>query len=163
MSWIVYGKPYYSQAELTGFADISQKVRFDKAVVFKAARIWLILHNAPAFTDLKLNIYTYSGSGYSKIAESTTSWDRADLTTLAYAVKEIYFEFGNINLSKDNEYYFTLSASNYSGASDSSHIAWRNGWPDPVLPEYPDAELTNNNIHRYPLTFYAILARFDEV
>ena len=66
------------------------------------------------------------------IATSTSSWSKADLlTTYSNGAKEIYFEFNYIPLQKDTTYHLVLNCSGYT-YSDSNHMAWRKGWPDPI-------------------------------
>lgn len=162
-TWSVYGHPIYST--MTAKIDIHQSITFDKPVIVKACRIWLVLNNPPSFTNLEMRIYTEDSSvpaNYHLLHSSTNTLDKSDLMTENYACKEVYFEFNNINLSKDREYFFTIAADDYDGTNDS-HIAWRNTFPDPIFDLYDGSPtLDASNISLYPLTFYPIFARFDE-
>jgi len=156
MSWYVVGATYYNDSDLTD-TTVKQSMTFDTAVILKAVRIWLIFYNDPTFTSLNMKIYSES---LALLHTSTNSQVKADLLTDDYGVKETYFEFANVNLAKDTPYYFVLNASGYTGASESTHIAWRNTYPDQYYPVTP--ALDGLNLDVYPLTIYPIFARFDE-
>jgi hypothetical protein len=162
MTWTVYGKPYAADADLTD-TSISQALKFDYPVILKAVRVWLIIKGNPTFTSLNMKIYSDDAEQATRTPKkllytSSNSQTKADIITLAHGVKEIYFEFANINLAAETYYNFVINASGYSGASDSSHIAWRIDFPAAV---YIDG-VTEDDVATYPLCLYPILARFDE-
>jgi hypothetical protein len=135
MAWTHYADEF-STADLTG---TSKYIRFspDRNVVLAAMRTWLVLYNPPAFTNLRCKLYgDRNGVPGGIIATSTNSFIRSDLLeTEVYGAKEIYFTFEpKISLNSTLYYHFVLSADNYT-YSDSSHLAWRKAWPDPIYGE----------------------------
>jgi len=162
MTWSVYGKPYAADSDLTD-TSIFQPLKFDYPVVLKAVRVWLIVMGSPTFTSLSMKIYTDDAEQATRtpnvlLHTSTNSPTKAELITLNHGIKETYFEFSNPNLAAETYYNFVINASGYSGASDSSHLAWRIDWPDPI---YTDG-VTEGSIATYPLSIYPIFARFNE-
>jgi hypothetical protein len=161
MTWTVYGKPYAADADLTGTA-IFQPLTFDYPVILKAVRVWLIAMGNPTFTSLSMKIYSDDSQQATRTPKtllytSTNSPTKASIFTASHGVKETYFEFANVNLAGGTYYNFVINASGYSGASTSSHLAWRIEWPDP---QYDDS-VTDGNLKTYPLSIYPILARFN--
>jgi len=161
MTWRVYGLPYYNDSDLTD-TTIYQPMRFSTPVVLKACRIWLVIMGDPTFTSLNMKIYGNDEDAADPIPSvlletSTNTQSKADLISLDHGVRETYFEFQNPALVKNTWYHFVLNATGYSGASDSSHIAWRIQWPDPIY----DTNVEAGNLITYPLSIYPIYSRFD--
>lgn len=158
MGWIVYGKTYYLDSELTD-TSVSQSMKFDYAAILKAVRVWLIYFNDPTFTSLNMKIYEdLDGVPGELLHTSVNSQLKADVISEDYGVKETWFEFANVNLGKNRYYHFVLNAVGYSGASPGSHIAWKNTYPD----RYFDVGSEPATPAQYPLSIYPIFARFDE-
>jgi hypothetical protein len=120
MTWRVYAQAYETDASLTDFS-IVQEVSFDYPQTMRAALLWLVFFNDPTFTSLSLKVYN---SNLTQLIATSTARLKADLFTENYAVKQVYFEFGDLPLFKDT-YNLVLSASGYSGASSSKHIGWK--------------------------------------
>lgn len=151
MAWTVWGDPI-TTAALT--AGVSQKVKFNTNLVLKACRIWLIFYNNPALTSLTMKIYSDDGGSPKKLLHtSTNSPTKAQIITLENGVKELYFDFNYPVFDADDHYHFVLFGSGYTG-TDSSHIAWRQAWPDPVY----DTNWTPTwvNINQSPYSIYFI-------
>lgn len=131
-------------------------------IILRAVRTWVVVYNAPTFTNLSMKIYsnnTESGSNAPGVLlhSSTTQWNLADLTTEDNAVKEIYFEFPDVSLNGVDEYNFVVSADTYVYL-ESSHLAWRKAWPDPVYrAAYTPSRV---NMGRAPFELYLVGAQF---
>ena len=128
---VFYGDPF----ETAQMANTSMSVRFKPGneMILRGLRTWLIFNNyTGSFTALTGKIYsdraTLPGA---LIANSTNTFNRADITILNSGVKEIYFTFSNLSLRSNVYYHLVLNCSNYT-ATASDHIAWRRAWPDPV-------------------------------
>jgi len=164
MGWEVYARPYYSESDITT-PTIYQPVQFQENAVVRAVRIWVVVYGDPAFTSLGMSIYsnnenTVSPTPVRSLLQSTNTFSKADVHTLDYAVKELYFEFSFANLRRSTWYHFVLTATGYSSPSTSSHIGWRVGYPDPnYAPE--GLTLSPTKVGNYPLSFYPIFARFN--
>jgi hypothetical protein len=65
-----------------------------------------------------------------------------------------------VNLAGSHAYRFVLNATGYSGASDSSHLAWKSTYPEQ---QYSISGLEIKDLATYPLTLYPIVARFDQL
>lgn len=134
MVWTVYGDEF-STAQMTD-STMSQVVIMPRNQQVNAIRVWLIIHNSSAITNLQMKIYNNDAeatdpTATSLLATSTNSFDKADLITDTYGVKSCYFEFANIALRKGDKYHFVLNCSGYT-YSEASHIAWKKAWPDPA-------------------------------
>jgi hypothetical protein len=129
MAWRVYGEQI-GTASLT--SGVSQRVQFNSNIVLRACRIWLIFYNNPALTNLTMKIYSDDrGVARKLLHSSTTTLTKAQIITLANGIKEIYFEFDYPAFDADDIYHFVLTGTGYTG-TDSTHIAWKHAWPDPV-------------------------------
>lgn len=133
MTWKVYGE-VLSASDLTS-TNIRSTMKFHKNLFVKAIRTCLILYGNPTFTNMKMKIYDNNTSGNtpSKLkATSINSFQTSDLLqTYAHGLKFIHFEFVPFGVNADDTYHAVLSADSYS-PSESSFLAWRNYWPDPV-------------------------------
>jgi hypothetical protein len=151
MAWDVWGIPI-STSDMT--AGVSQKVKFNSNIVLKACRIWLVFYNNPSLTSLTMKIYSDdNGTARKLLHSSTTTLTKAQIITLANGVKEVYFDFNYPAFDADDYYHFVLTGSGYTG-TDSSHIAWRQAWPDPVYTT--NWTPTWTNISTAPKTIYFI-------
>lgn len=148
--WKVWGNPILT-ADMT--AGVSQKVKFNTNLVLRACRIWLIFYNEPALTNLTMKIYSDDGGTARKLLHTSTNTPtKASMITLANGVREIYFDFNYPTFDADDYYHFVLTGSGYTG-TDSTHIAWRHGWPDPVYTSGWTPSLTNINTSPYAIYF----------
>lgn len=151
MGWRVWGQPISTS---DGTAGVSQKVKFNTNLVLRACRIWLIFYNNPTLTSVTMKIYSDDGGTPKKLLHSsTTTLTKSEIITLSNGVKEIYFEFDYPAFDGDDYYHFVLFANGYTG-TDSSHIAWRQGWPDPVYMTNYTPSLVNLGVA--PRTIYFI-------
>lgn len=161
MTWRVYGKPYLNASELTD-ATVYQGMSFTDDVLLKAVRVWVIFYGNPTFTSLNMKLYSNSTSNTPNVLlyTSTNTRLKADLFTLPYAIKETYFEFDYARLRRETRYNFVLNATGYSGPSDTSHIAWRQSYPDPVNP----VGFTTGfeQLLSYPMSIHPIYARMSK-
>lgn len=127
----VYGNPIYT-------ADISNKATYQRFklpsdFLLLSVRMGMIYYNSPVFTDLKLSLYSDNSQSLpgGLIAESSNSVTSSDVSTLAYADKEIYFEWNTphgIHLQGEQWYHLVLSSASYVG-NENSHIALKKSWP----------------------------------
>jgi hypothetical protein len=153
--WQVYGDQF-STSEMTDTTK-SALITFDKNEILIATRIWIVIYNNPTFTSLNMKIYSNdNGSPKKLIATSTNVQLKADVHTLDNAIKEIWFEFNKVNVKEGDSYHFVLNGSGYTG-SDSSHIAWKKAFPDPV---YSWGVVTLPALGRAPYDIYCIGADY---
>ncbi|RLC38718.1 hypothetical protein DRH27_01565 [Candidatus Falkowbacteria bacterium] len=160
MVWSVYGSRWES-GELAN-TDQFQVIKPVEDIVLKAVRTWIIIYNAPTFSNLTMKIYSLDKDATADapgvlLASSTTTWNIADLTTEDNAVKEIYFEFTDFSMNGADEYCFVMAADSYSYL-ETSHLSWRKAWPDPV---YTAAYTpTTPSMGRAPFELYLVGADF---
>ena len=62
------------------------------------------------------------------------------------------FPFDDVNLRKDESYFFHLALTGYTG-DETSHIAWRQGWPDPIYRTGLDADYEELHVSPYSIAF----------
>lgn len=134
MAWSIYASRWES-GELDDTSQF-QVIKPVKDIVLKAVRTWIVIYNAPTFSNLTMKIYANDKNVSADqpgalLATSSTQWNLADLTTENNAVKETYFEFDDFNMNGEDEYCFVMAADSYVYLA-SSHLAWRKAWPDPV-------------------------------
>jgi hypothetical protein len=130
MSWRLYAERLET-ADMVGTPRVYQPVVFSKNMMIKAFRTWIILYNSPVFSGLYLDLYSNKNSlPERRIHRCDKVWTLSEITTDAYAAKEIYFDFNSPLALRSDEYHLSLYCSGYTGNS-SSHIAWVRGTPDP--------------------------------
>lgn len=156
MTWEVYGTPYYNDSDLTD-TTVKQSMIFDTAVLLRAVRVGIILVGDPTFTSMNMKIYNSALTV--ALYTSTNVQTKAQLlTTEDNGICETWFEFNDVMLARGDTYYFVLNATGYSGASESSHIAWMSTYPKSIHPTDAD---TRAELEAYPLHLYAYTSRFD--
>ena len=110
---------------------INQRFQVNENMVLKVVRALVIVYNDPTFTSLAMNLYaSRSNLPVKKIAASQNSWTKAQITTLDYAYKELYFEFDDVPLRTGQSFHLGIVASGYTG-TQNAHFAWAIAWPDP--------------------------------
>lgn len=151
MAWRVWGEPITTSEATSG---VSQKVKFNTNLVLRACRVWLIFYNDPALTSATMKIYSNDSSGNPKklLHTSTTTLTKAQMITLENGVKEVYFEFDYPTFDADDSYHFVLFLTGYTG-NDSTHVAWRQAWPDPVYTTNWTPDLINLSVAPYTIYF----------
>jgi hypothetical protein len=146
MAWEIWGQRW-DDAESTT-TDLYVSFKPSKNVTLLAIRTWIIVFDNPTYTAGSMKIYSNTGSASASpstpnklLYTSSNTVTSSDLQpTEANAVSEVYFEFnptaGNLGdsmgeaLRKDEWYHAVINWTGYSGNDDTSHLAWRNGWPD---------------------------------
>lgn len=133
MGWRVWGDTYDSTASMTD-TTLFQPVIFNSNSIIRAARTWVIYFDDPVYTSLNMKIYSNDNNAPKKLLHTST-----DVRTIAEiresgtiaGVREIYFNFADINVKANDTYHFVINAVGYTPAGDS-HLAWMKGFPDPV-------------------------------
>ena len=137
MGWRVWGDPFES-GELLTTAKF-QTVQMNSDVILRAVRTWVIYVEDPVYTSLSMKIYSnevVSGSNTPRKLLHTSTDVRTPaeikgVTDLPHGVREIFFNFNDVNLKGADKYNFVLNGSDYAPSGDS-HLAWMKGFPDPV-------------------------------
>lgn len=157
MTWSLYGEKLET-ADMSGTLRVFQPFVLEKSRDIKAFKTWLIYFNSPVFTNLYLRVYS-DRDGYpgSLLWTSDKYWTSSEVSTEAYAAKELWFDFDNpISLRKNTTNHLVLYASGYTG-DGLTHLAWVRGIPDPN--NEIDITINTKNVARVP--FY--LGVIDEL
>lgn len=147
MGWRVWGQSYDSDSD---FANGIYSVRFtpNSNIILRIARTWVIFCNNPGLTTLTSKIYIDDDNAVGDLLHSsTTTWTKSQIISESNGAREIYFNFDDIPLHASEHYHLKLMGTS-SGFSESSHLAWKSSYPDPVysggfagsaskLPQYP--------------------------
>lgn len=129
--WSLYGERF-SDSDFSGAPRVYQPFTLTKNLKLKALRTSFVFYGSPAYTSLGMRIYDDKG-GVPTTLKATFDkiWAPAELLTLNYGVKEIWFDFDNaLWLRKGTKYHLApyIVGSSFSGAS---HVSWVHGFPDP--------------------------------
>lgn len=156
MAWTVWGEKFET-GELANTTHF-QTVEFNKNVILRAIRMWVIIYDDPVFTDLNCKIYSndiVSGDNSPKklLHTSTDVRTKAEVHTLASGVKEIYFTFNDIPMQKNTKYNIVLNGAGYMPTA-GSYIAWVKSWPDPIY--RTGLTVTTSNVGDLPYQVYYI-------
>lgn len=133
MTWRILGKPI-ATAEMNT-SQVYQRVKIPALtnMLIRGVNVGLIVYNNPAFTSVHLDLYDDdSGVPGKKIAQSN-SYSKAQIHSLPHAYKVVGFTFMDVAVRGGSYVHFALGAVGYTGNS-SSHLAWRNAYPDPQFP-----------------------------
>lgn len=153
MTWRVYWDAFET-AELTG-GTVFQKVAPSKNLVLVGVRVWICVQDQGSLQLAGLKMRITSPSERLTLYESTNSFDKSDLfdgAPLWWKVREIFFEFDQVTLRKDEPYNFSMFAETYSPARS---FGWRKAYPDPVY-EAADYVPNQTTVARSPYAIYLI-------
>lgn len=133
MAWDHIGKPLSTADVAASVPNVYQKFRITtgyKNQVLREAVCGIFFYNNPSFGTIKAELWSDDNGGPGrKIAESLT-FSQAECNTDTFAYRIMSFVFPKVSLKKNTYYYLTIRPSSYTGDA-SSHIAWRQSWPDP--------------------------------
>jgi hypothetical protein len=146
--WTLFGERIET-ADMSGTPRVYQPFSVSRNKLIKAFRTWVIYFNTPVFTALYLDIYSnQNGLPCQRLFRSDKSWAPSNISSAAYAAKELWFDFTNpISLRGGETYHAALYASGYTGNS-SSHLAWARGIPDPN--NTTDISINTKNVGKTP-------------
>lgn len=138
MGWTVWGDVWESTLAMQN-TTLFQTVQMNSDVILKAVRTWIIYIDNPVYTSLNMKIYSNEVVGSvntpRKLLHTSTDVrlpsEIKGETNLPHGVREIYFNFDNVNLRGADKYNFVINASGYAPAGNA-HLAWMKGFPDPV-------------------------------
>lgn len=135
MGWRMIGKPITTAEMSATVPTIYQSVKISSGEpnrILKGLVAGVIFYNAPSFTSLALEIWSDLGGSPGKLIATSTNSHLAS-TILAnedHAYRLLGFTFSSVPMKDNQLYHVALRASSYTGDS-TSHIAWRNSYPDP--------------------------------
>jgi hypothetical protein len=155
--WKVWADSF-STSEITLYQK-QQTVIFNSNVILRYAKTWVVVSDAPDFTNLKMRIYAVNENSErgAILHTSSNTFQLSDILTAEdHGCKELYFEFPDISLSGVQPYYFALGADTAS-FTDESLLAWKKGFPDPVHAE--NVTTTFVSAARNPYDLYFIGAK----
>lgn len=159
MGWTVWGDTWETTASMEN-TTLFQTVQFNTDVILRAVRTWIIYVENPTYTSLSMKIYSNEIVGSTNtprklLYTSTDTRTPAEIkgeTALAHGVREIYFNFADINLKGADKYNFVINAVGYAPSGDS-HLAWMKGFPDPVYSTGYTPAIETINIAPYQMYF----------
>lgn len=130
MGWRVIGKPI-ATADISTPPAVYQKITLSGDILLKSIHTGIILYNDPAFTSIAAQVWSNRGSAPMKLIATSSSIVKSRiLTTEDHCLKYIGFQFSNHIPLKADSYHIALLINGYTG-NDSSHIAWKNSYPNP--------------------------------
>lgn len=133
MGWRVWGDTYDSTSSMQD-TTLFQPVVMSSNIILRAVRTWIIYYDDPVYTSLSMKIYSNNNNSPGKLLHTSTDSRTQDEIREAGSiagVREIYFNFNDVNLKGGDTYHFVINASGYSPTGDA-HLAWMKGFPDPV-------------------------------
>lgn len=132
--WDHIGKPISTADAVASTPNFWQKFRVTDGYrnqLLKEVVTGLFFYNQPSFGSVKLEIWSEeNGAPCRKIAESD-SFSQAECNVDPFAYRILCFTFSPLAIKKNGYYYLTVKPSSYTGDA-SSHIAWRQSFPNPA-------------------------------
>lgn len=150
MAQRVYADPF-TTSNYTSHG-IVQPTKFNKNIVLRTVRAWVVIVDDPTFTNIRCKIFSDdNGNKGSLLETSSNSPTKSEIITLNSGIKEIGFSFNDIVLHGDDTFYFGLGG---DGASftDAKFIAMRRQWPDPYYTTGLDVTFVSQA--KSPFSFY---------
>lgn len=133
-TWKHLVKPYDTSDMSATVPTVFQRLKISSGLsnyLLHGIQAGIVHVGDPAFTAIVAELWSDDGDGPGKlIAQSTTSWTKAQVLTLPHGMKTVGFAFNKPGLRAGLHYNLALRASGYTG-SDSSYLAWRISYPDP--------------------------------
>jgi hypothetical protein len=109
-----------------------QYAKFHENTDLVCCRSRFIIYNNPTFTGLKMGIYSLrNGLPFMQLALSSNTLTKAEISTLANGVKEVYFNFNHFQAKKNEVYAFMPILDGYVSL-ETSHVGWKRSYPDPI-------------------------------
>lgn len=135
MSWKQVGRPISTADNASTVPGVIQKFKLVTTVTPKVLRgisFGVVFYGNPVFTLLRAELWNENATKL--IAVSNNSYTKLQcLVTEQHAFKDVGFTFDNVPLKPGALYSAALRPTVYTG-NNSSHIAMRQVFPDPVYP-----------------------------
>lgn len=131
-----------------------QSFKPNSNIIVDRVRTWFVFINDPVFDSINAKIYSVNSSlePLSLIATSTDVRNKSELISLEHGYKETYFSFDFVVLQGLSFYALVINGTGYA-PTDSSYIAWRHDYPDPIYRD-PGLSYASYNINRVPYRMY---------
>lgn len=136
MSVTHWGKPIYTADNSSSAPGVYQSFSFAEHRSVAVMRVDLIQYNNPTYTSVQLQIYGKRGT--TPIGKLLyTSSNTVTKTTIGEGVsnawKNIYFTFSPYAVFRAGDLYYAALFINGAYVGDAtSHLAWKNGYPNPI-------------------------------
>jgi len=135
-SWHI-AKPISTAEAAASIPPLYQKFRIQTGYhnqILRTVVAGIFYYNNPAFGVIRMELWAdRNGTPSRKLAESD-AYTQAECNTANFAYRLQAFTFQNIALKKSTFYHLALKPTAYTGDA-SSHIAWRQAWPDMQYPQ----------------------------
>lgn len=142
MTWSFYGEKFVN-SDFSGVPRVYQPFTIPNTARLKAVRSFFVFYNTPTFTALSMRIYANNlGLPTDLLYTFDKTWALGDACTAAYGAKEIYFDFTNPIWLRAGMYHLVPWISGAS-FSDTSHVSWAKGFPDPNIGNTPSIDMKN--------------------
>ncbi len=148
MSFTLYGKRL-TNSHFSGAPVVFQPFTLPNITRLKAVRSWFIAYNNPTFTQLEMRIYANNlGMPTDLLHTFDKVWTLSEITSSAYAAKELYFDFTTPIWLRSGTLYHLVPWVTGASFSVGSHLSWVKGFPDPNMGTSLD--VGNQNIAQLP-------------
>lgn len=154
----IWGRMAESGDLADGSKLMYQPFKPHRDMILRGLRHWMIFYNNPTIQNIKCALYASDNSSgvhlpSTKIEESSKVWLKSEIISLDNGFFEIYYDFDNVPLQENTTYHFVFYADTYS-FSESSHVAYRVAFPDPVYSQ--GLTVAANKVSTFPLALYVI-------
>jgi hypothetical protein len=133
MSWDAIGKPF-STADMSATLPVIYqpfKTTSELNQILRTVVAGLLFYNQPAFGTVALEIWSDNQGVPGRLLATSDSFTQAECNFNSFAYRIMGFTFSpGVVLKRNVMYHLTVRASAYTGDA-TSHIAWRQSFPDP--------------------------------
>lgn len=158
MAWRVYGNRF-DTADFSGAPVKWQPFTLDHDHAVRVIRSGFVIFNDPAFTAIKMRIYSYkNNTPYQMLYETDVNLSKAEILSLDNGVRNVYFKFSEAPYLKAGETYALVPwITGYTG-DESAHVAWKVEYPNLVY-DHADTVGGVDSLYSCPYEFSILGAR----
>lgn len=99
--------------------------------LLKHAVVGLMFYNLPSFGRVILEVWSDEDGAPGRLLAQSDSFNAAECNTALFAYRIMGFTFPPLAIKRNTFYHLTVRPSAYTG-DGSSHIAWRQAFPNPA-------------------------------
>lgn len=101
-------------------------------ITLVSIRAEIAQYDNPTWTSVTMKLYAFDGTNVrGLIANSFTSYTKAECFTLANGFKSLPFNFANVQLKAGTAYAVVVNFVGYSTSGDA-YVGWTIDWPDTI-------------------------------
>lgn len=135
-NWDHIGKPISTADAVAATPNFWQRFRVTQGFrnqLLKEAIVGLMFYNQPVFGRVKLQVWSDNNGAPGRLLAESDSFSQAECNVDPFVYRIMCFTFTPLAIKKNGYYFLTVVPTGYTGDA-TSHIAWRQAFPNPANP-----------------------------